>query len=138
MSEIADRLARALAERYRLDRELGAGGMATNFLAHDMKHDRHVAVRVLQPDLGATLDGERFLSRIRTAAWLQASTYSAAAQRGRRGRLRAVRRHAPLDWRNAARPVSTREATLCATSGSQARCSLMASPSWCASWLSAA
>ena len=36
-----------------------------------MKHDRHVAVRVLQPDLGATLDGERFLSRIRTAAWLQ-------------------------------------------------------------------
>ena len=47
MSDIADRLSRALAERYRLDRELGARGMATVYLAHDLKHDRDVASKVL-------------------------------------------------------------------------------------------
>ena len=65
------RLATALADRYRLDRELGAGGMATVYLAHDLKHDRDVAIKVLHPDLGAALGGERFLSEIRTTARLQ-------------------------------------------------------------------
>ena len=66
-----DRLATALSDRYRIDRELGAGGMATVYLAHDLKHARDVAIKVLHPDLGAALGGERFLSEIRTTARLQ-------------------------------------------------------------------
>ncbi len=66
-----DRLTAALTDRYRLDRELGAGGMATVYLAHDLKHDRDVAIKVLHPDLGAALGGERFLTEIRTTARLQ-------------------------------------------------------------------
>ncbi|MBK7908679.1 MAG: protein kinase [Gemmatimonadetes bacterium] len=66
-----DRLRTALADHYRLDREIGAGGMATVHLAHDLKHDRDVAIKVLHPDLGAALGGERFLSEIRTTARLQ-------------------------------------------------------------------
>ncbi|MBK7593761.1 MAG: serine/threonine-protein kinase [Gemmatimonadetes bacterium] len=65
------RLTAALADRYRLERELGQGGMATVYLAHDLKHDRDVAIKVLHPDLGAALGGERFLSEIRTTARLQ-------------------------------------------------------------------
>ncbi len=61
----------ALADRYRVTRELGAGGMATVYLAHDIKHERDVAIKVLHPDLGAALGGERFLSEIRTTARLQ-------------------------------------------------------------------
>jgi eukaryotic-like serine/threonine-protein kinase len=66
-----DRLRTALADRYRLQHELGAGGMATVYLAHDLKHERDVAIKVLHPDLGAALGGERFLSEIRTTAKLQ-------------------------------------------------------------------
>lgn len=64
-------LSAALADRYRIERELGAGGMATVYLAHDIKHERDVAIKVLHPDLGAALGGERFLSEIRTTARLQ-------------------------------------------------------------------
>ena len=67
------RLIAALADRYTIERELGAGGMATVYLAHDMKHDRDVAIKVLHPDLGAALGAERFLSEIRTTARLQHS-----------------------------------------------------------------
>ena len=70
-SDIVARLNLALADRYRIDRELGAGGMATVYLAHDLKHDRDVAVKVLHPDLGAALGGDRFLSEIKTTARLQ-------------------------------------------------------------------
>ena len=66
-----DRLTTALAGQYAVQRELGAGGMATVYLAHDIKHDRDVAIKVLHPDLGAALGGERFLSEIRTTARLQ-------------------------------------------------------------------
>ena len=59
MSDIVTRLSAALSHSYRVDRELGAGGMATVYLAHDLKHDRDVAIKVLHPDLGAALGGER-------------------------------------------------------------------------------
>jgi serine/threonine-protein kinase len=70
-SDTMARLRTPLADRYRLERELGAGGMATVYLARDLKHDRHVALKVLHPDLGAVLGGDRFLSEIRTTANLQ-------------------------------------------------------------------
>ena len=64
-------LAAALADRYRLERELGAGGMATVYLAQDLKHDRRVALKVLRPELAAVIGPERFLAEIRTTANLQ-------------------------------------------------------------------
>ncbi|HYW30522.1 MAG TPA: protein kinase [Gemmatimonas sp.] len=71
MPDLPNRLTTALADRYRMERELGAGGMATVYLAHDLRHERDVAIKVLHPDLGAALGGERFLSEIRTTARLQ-------------------------------------------------------------------
>jgi eukaryotic-like serine/threonine-protein kinase len=71
MSGVPERLAAALADRYRLERELGAGGMATVYLAQDLKHDRKVAVKVLRPELAAVIGADRFLSEIRTTANLQ-------------------------------------------------------------------
>ena len=68
---VADHLSRALAERYRIDRELGRGGMATVLLAEDLKHGRPVAIKVLHPELGAWLGAERFLAEIRITARLQ-------------------------------------------------------------------
>ncbi len=65
------RLAGALADRYVVERELGAGGMATVYLARDLRHDRRVALKVLRPELSAILGGERFLQEIRTTANLQ-------------------------------------------------------------------
>ncbi len=67
----ADRLRAALADRYTLERELGAGGMATVWLATDLKHQRHVALKVLRPELAATLGSERFLREITIIANLQ-------------------------------------------------------------------
>ena len=61
----------ALSDRYRIDREIGAGGMATVYLAHDLKHDRDIAIKVLHPDLGAALGADRFLAEIKTTAKLQ-------------------------------------------------------------------
>ena len=71
MTADLNRLAGALAGRYTIARELGAGGMATVYLAHDLRHDRDVAIKVLHPDLGAALGAERFLSEIKTTARLQ-------------------------------------------------------------------
>ncbi|MDQ3137172.1 MAG: serine/threonine-protein kinase [Gemmatimonadota bacterium] len=65
------RLTSALADRYRLDREVGQGGMATVYLAEDLKHGRKVAIKVLHPELSAVLGGERFLAEIKVTANLQ-------------------------------------------------------------------
>jgi serine/threonine-protein kinase len=69
--DIPERLSAALAGRYRLERELGQGGMATVYLAEDLKHQRKVAVKVLRPELAATLGPERFAREIAVAARLQ-------------------------------------------------------------------
>ncbi len=66
-----DRLTASLADRYRLERELGAGGMATVYLAEDLKHGRQVAIKVLRPELAAIIGPERFVREIRTIAALQ-------------------------------------------------------------------
>jgi serine/threonine-protein kinase len=71
MSEPPLGLTEALADRYRLERELGQGGMATVYLAHDLRHDRQVAIKVLRPELAAVIGAERFLSEIKTTANLQ-------------------------------------------------------------------
>ncbi len=66
-----DRLSTALADRYTVVRELGQGGMATVYLAEDLKHHRKVAVKVLRPELAAALGAERFMREIEVAAQLQ-------------------------------------------------------------------
>src|ERR1051326_4645682 len=71
MTDAVARLTAALSDRYRIERELGQGGMATVYLGHDLRHDRAVAIKVLHPDLGAALGPERFLSEIKTTARLQ-------------------------------------------------------------------
>ncbi len=71
MSEQLDRVKTALADRYDLERELGAGGMATVYLAEDLKHHRKVAVKVLRPELAAVLGAARFVQEITTTANLQ-------------------------------------------------------------------
>lgn len=70
MTAPGDRLAAALADRYRIERELGQGGMAMVYLAHDLKHDRQVAIKVLRPELDSLLGPDRFLREIATTARL--------------------------------------------------------------------
>jgi serine/threonine-protein kinase len=71
LPSIREQLESALTGRYAIERELGRGGMATVYLAQDVRHDRPVALKVLHPDLGAALGGERFQREIRLAARLQ-------------------------------------------------------------------
>lgn len=71
LSDIFERLRSALQDRYAVEREVGSGGMATVYLAEDLKHHRKVAVKVLRPDIAATLGSERFLREIQVAAQLQ-------------------------------------------------------------------
>ncbi|MBT8396453.1 MAG: protein kinase, partial [Gemmatimonadetes bacterium] len=71
MSESFDRLKAALADRYEIERELGEGGMATVYLARDLKHERNVALKVLRPELAATVGPDRFLQEVRVTANLQ-------------------------------------------------------------------
>src|SRR3954447_19831880 len=71
MPELLSRLQSALAGRYRLDGEIGAGGMATVYVAQDLRHDRRVALKVLRPELAAVIGAERFLAEIKLTANLQ-------------------------------------------------------------------
>ncbi len=71
MSDVVTRLNAALEGRYAIERELGEGGMATVYLAEDLKHNRNVALKVLKPELAAVVGAERFLAEIKTTAKLQ-------------------------------------------------------------------
>src|SRR5215208_6454420 len=71
MATIAERLAESLKERYRIEREIGQGGMATVVLAEDVRHHRKVAIKVLHPELSAVIGPERFLKEIELTASLQ-------------------------------------------------------------------
>ena len=71
MSPIPPQLVQALGERYRLERELGHGGMGAVYLAEDLKHHRKIAIKVLHPALAASVGPERFLREIEVAAHLQ-------------------------------------------------------------------
>ncbi|MEO7520177.1 MAG: serine/threonine-protein kinase, partial [Gemmatimonas sp.] len=71
MNASLQRLTTALADSYRIERELGQGGMATVYLAEDLKHKRRVALKVLKPELAAVLGAERFIQEITTTASLQ-------------------------------------------------------------------
>jgi len=71
VTDASQRLAFALSDRYRIERELGQGGMATVYLAQDLKHDRKVAIKVLRAELAAVIGAERFLAEIKTTANLQ-------------------------------------------------------------------
>ncbi len=66
MSDAVTRLNTALQGRYRIERELGEGGMARVYLADDLKHERKVALKVLRPELAAVVGAERFLAEIKT------------------------------------------------------------------------
>jgi serine/threonine protein kinase len=69
--ETLEHLTAVLGGRYHVERELGVGGMATVYLARDIKHDRHVAIKLLRPELSHSLGPERFLREIRIVAKLQ-------------------------------------------------------------------
>ena len=71
MADMTGQLTTALANRYRIESHLGEGGMATVYLAHDLKHDRPVALKVLRPELAAVIGAERFLNEIKVTANLQ-------------------------------------------------------------------
>ena len=71
MASVRDKLTQSLSDRYGIDDEIGRGGMATVFVAEDLRHHRRVAVKVLHPELALSLGSERFLREIRIAARLQ-------------------------------------------------------------------
>src|SRR5947199_7026305 len=70
MSDLLEELRTALADQYAVESELGRGGMATVFLAEDLKHGRRVAIKVLSPELSSSIDSERFRQEIHIAARL--------------------------------------------------------------------
>ena len=99
MADMLSRLAAVLADRYVIEREVGAGGMATVYLAHDVKHERKVAVKVFRPELAAALGTERFFREIRITANLNHPHILPLLDSGRAvrrygGRASAVRRYA--------------------------------------------
>ena len=109
MADLKSDLSTALADRYTIERELGRGGMATVYLAHDLRHDRPVALKVLHPELAATLGPERFQREIRLAARLQHPHILPVLDSGR-GRRPALVHHAVRRGRDPARPAAARAA----------------------------
>ena len=125
MSDPAIRLNVALKGRYRIERELGEGGMATVYLADDLKHERKVALKVLKPELAAVVGADRFLAEIQVTAnlqrgdhWLVGRMGGAKAPRGRRrqphdrslgGRHRHRADAAPLKLALRERPYRARD-----------------------------
>ena len=87
MTMLRDQLQSLLADRYAVEREVGRGGMATVYLAQDRKHGRQVALKVLHPELAATLGSERFLREIQIAARLQHSHILPLYDSGQAGTL---------------------------------------------------
>ncbi len=85
MPTTLEQLSSVLADRYRIEREIGAGGMATVYLAYDVRHDRKVALKVLRPELAAVIGAERFLVEIKTTANLQHPHILALFDSGRTG-----------------------------------------------------
>lgn len=85
---VVSKLTLGLADRYRIEREIGAGGMATVYLARDIRHNRNVALKVLNPELGAVLGAERFLAEIQVTANLQHPATSYSRWKGDRLRQR--------------------------------------------------
>src|SRR5262245_32154594 len=71
VDEIAQGIAESIADRYRIERRLGAGGMANVYLARDLRYDRDIAIKVMRPELAETLGVQRFLREIRLLAHLQ-------------------------------------------------------------------
>jgi serine/threonine-protein kinase len=97
-----------LAGRYRIERELGRGGMATVYLARDLKHDRPVALKVLRPEIAATVGADRFLREIAITAQLDHPHVLTLIDSGS-GRVSVLRR-AVRPWRIAPGQADTREA----------------------------
>jgi eukaryotic-like serine/threonine-protein kinase len=71
VADVLDLLRTALAERYAVERLIGEGGMATVYLANDIRHERRVAIKVLRPELAVSIGADRFLREIKLAAQLQ-------------------------------------------------------------------
>ena len=100
MADPAARLNAALQGRYRIERELGAGGMATVYLADDLKHERKVALKVLKPDLAAVVGAERFVAEIKaTALTCSTLTRRSHAEDPREGGFHAHRSFFPRSFR---------------------------------------
>ena len=109
MTDLRTQLQAGLSGTYTLERELGRGGMATVFLAQDLKHDRPVALKVLHPELAASLGPERFQREIKLAARLQHPHILTVLDSGRGGRPALVH-HAVRRGREPARPAPARAA----------------------------
>ncbi len=112
MSDPVARLNAALEGRYAIERELGEGGMATVYLADDVKHERKVALKVLKPELAAVVGAERFLAEIKTTANLTHPHILPLFDFGRGGQL-LVLRDAPHRRRITQGAHRPREATRC-------------------------
>ena len=109
MPDVSVALAAAFLPRYRIERELGAGGMATVYLALDVRHERQVAIKVLRRDLAAVIGADRFIAEIRTTAHLRHPHILPLFDFGHRRRA-AVLRHAVRRRRIAPQPLACRPA----------------------------